>query len=90
MRPAARAPAPVVARLHLPGMTHRIGSKGQVVIPKHLREQRGFGAGTAVSFEDLGDGILIRRAEPERRLKGRFERSGMSARLLEDRAREPR
>jgi AbrB family looped-hinge helix DNA binding protein len=71
-------------------MTQRIGAKGQVVIPKDLREQAGLGPGSDVSFEPVEDGVVVRRATPRPRLRGRFVGSGMAARLLEDRGKEPR
>jgi AbrB family looped-hinge helix DNA binding protein len=71
-------------------MTGRIGAKGQVVIPKALRERANLHPGDEVDFEFRADEIvLIARREPVR-LGGRFANSGMAARLLEDRAREPR
>jgi len=71
-------------------MTHRIGAKGQVVIPKDLRDRLGLQPGSAVDFAVEGERIvLFLRREPPR-LAGRFARSGMAARLLEDRAGEPR
>jgi len=71
-------------------MTQRIGAKGQVVIPKDLRERAGLGPGSDVSFEPVDDGIVVRRATPRSTLRGRFAGSGMAARLLEDRDKEPR
>ncbi|HWW67936.1 MAG TPA: AbrB/MazE/SpoVT family DNA-binding domain-containing protein [Solirubrobacterales bacterium] len=71
-------------------MTQRMGTKGQVVIPKDLREQAGLGPGADVCFEPVDDGIVVRRAERRPALRGRFARSGMAARLLEDRRSEPR
>jgi AbrB family looped-hinge helix DNA binding protein len=71
-------------------MTARIGPKGQVVIPKALRDHVGLHPGDEVDFDQRGDEIVIvARAEP-RRLGGRFAQSGMPERLLADRAREPR
>lgn len=71
-------------------MTGRIGAKGQVVIPKALRDRARLHPGDEVDFEFEDDRItlVVRRAPA--RLGGRFARSGMAARLLEDRAREPR
>lgn len=71
-------------------MTGRIGAKGQVVIPKALRDRAHLHPGDEVDFELNDDRItlVVRRAPA--RLGGRFSRSGMAARLLEDRAREPR
>jgi antitoxin PrlF len=72
-------------------MTQRVGAKGQVVIPKELREQAGLGPGADVDFEAVGDGLVIRRADrPSSTLRGRFAKSGMASRLLEDRRNEPR
>lgn len=71
-------------------MTQRVGAKGQVVIPKGLREQMGIGPGDDVAFEPVDDGIVIRRAGNRAPLRARFAKSGMAARLLEDRGEEPR
>jgi antitoxin PrlF len=67
-----------------------MGAKGQVVIPKDLREQIGIGPGDDVAFEPVGDGIVVRRAGDRPPLRGRFAKSGMAGRLLEDRGNEPR
>lgn len=69
-------------------MTQRMGAKGQVVIPKDLREQVGLGPGADVSFEPVDDGIVVRRADRQSTMRGRFAGSGMASRLLEDRRRE--
>lgn len=73
-------------------MNHRIGSKGQVVIPKEIRDRRGLVPGTDVAFSDDEDGVRIVAAVPRSSegLRGRYRGSGMSTRLLEDRRREPR
>lgn len=71
-------------------MTHRVGAKGQVVIPKELRERTGLTPGTEVQFAIEGDRVMLApRAEP-RGPGGRFPHSGMAGRLLADRRREPR
>ena len=71
-------------------MTRRIGAKGQVVIPKDVRDRAHLHPGDEVDFE-LRDGevVLVARRRPVT-LGGRFSKSGMAARLLEDRAREQR
>ena len=71
-------------------MTGRIGAKGQVVIPKALRDSARLQPGDEVDFELRDEEIVVvaRRSHPQ--LGGRFSRTGMAARLLEDRAREPR
>jgi AbrB family looped-hinge helix DNA binding protein len=66
-----------------------MGAKGQVVIPKDLREQIGIGPGDDVAFEPVDDGIVVRRADRRASLRGRFAKSGMAARLLADRGDEP-
>lgn len=76
--------------LYWASMTQRMGAKGQVVIPKTLREQAGLGPGDSVAFEPIDDGIVIKRAGERAPLRGRFAQSGMAARLLEDRSQEPR
>lgn len=71
-------------------MTGRVGAKGQVVIPKVIRDHVGLHPGDEVDIE-LRDQeiVLVARRRPVP-LGGRFARSGMAARLLEDRAHEPR
>lgn len=78
------------AQPYWPGMTSRIGAKGQVVIPKELRDRAGLHPGSEVEFELRGDAVVIvgRRAPPG--LAGRFSKSGMAERLEADRAAEPR
>lgn len=71
-------------------MTQKMGAKGQVVIPKDMRERAGLGPGSDVDFEPLEDGIVVRRTKERSSLRGRFSGSGMAGRLLEDRKREPR
>jgi antitoxin PrlF len=71
-------------------MTQKMGAKGQVVIPKDLREQANLGPGDDVTFETVDDGIVVRRVGERTPLRGRFAKSGMAARLLEDRRRDPR
>ncbi len=72
-------------------MTHRIGTKGQVVIPKSMRDQTGLQPGVGVDFELRGDEIVVRRHRERKSLKGLFKGGpDMAAQLLEDRAREPR
>jgi AbrB family looped-hinge helix DNA binding protein len=71
-------------------MTTRIGAKGQVVIPKSVREQAQLHPGDEVEVAFEEDRIVIAARRPDGALGGRFTRSGMAARLLEDRRREPR
>jgi AbrB family looped-hinge helix DNA binding protein len=42
-------------------MTHKVGAKGQVVIPKAIREQIGIHPGDEVVFEPDGKDVRVRR-----------------------------
>jgi AbrB family looped-hinge helix DNA binding protein len=44
-------------------MTHKVGTKGQVVIPKAIRDKIGIRPGDEVSFVADGDEVRIHRAE---------------------------
>jgi AbrB family looped-hinge helix DNA binding protein len=44
-------------------MTHKVGIKGQVVIPKAIRERIGILPGDEVTFDSDGDEVRIRRVE---------------------------
>jgi len=71
-------------------MTGRIGAKGQVVIPKSIRDRLNLHPGDEVDFELCDEHVvLVVRRQPNT-LGGRFANSGMARRLLEDRSREPR
>lgn len=72
-------------------MTVRVGAKGQVVIPKAVRDRTGLHPGDEVDFELRGDDLVV--LVPRARLAGlggRFAGRGMAARLLADRADPPR
>ena len=71
-------------------MTVRVGPKGQIVIPKAIREHASLEPGDEVEVELRDEEIVVTACRTPRRLGGRFARSGMAARLLEDRADEPR
>lgn len=53
-------------------MTHRVGEKGQVVIPKALRDELGIRPGDEVTFWRDGDHVAVRPAHRRRPLRGRF------------------
>jgi AbrB family looped-hinge helix DNA binding protein len=72
----------------LAGMTHRVGPKGQVVIPKELRDQLDLQPGDEVTFWREGDHVAVRRAEPATPLRGRFSRRPLVATLEAERARD--
>jgi len=71
-------------------MTGRIGAKGQVVIPKALRDEANLHPGDEVEFELRGSEVVLLARRRPTALGGRFAGSGMAERLLDDRAREPR
>ncbi len=71
-------------------MTGRVGAKGQMVIPKAIRDEVNLHPGDEVDFELDGEQIVLVARRHAVGLGGRFARSGMAARLLDDRGREPR
>jgi AbrB family looped-hinge helix DNA binding protein len=54
----------------LPGSKVRLSTKGQLVVPKEIRERFGWTAGAELVFEDWGDHVVLRQWEdvPETRL----------------------
>jgi len=49
--------------------TTRLSSKGQIILPKAVRDAHHWGPGTNFSVEDTGDGVLLRplkTAQPTR------------------------
>jgi AbrB family looped-hinge helix DNA binding protein len=73
-------------------MTYRVGPKGQVVIPKELRDELGIEPGDEVSFWRDGDHVALRPSRQGPPLRGRFT-GGRLSEVLEaeraaDRARE--
>lgn len=42
-------------------MTSRLSTKGQLIIPKEIRERLGWQPGTHLEIEDRGDRVVIRR-----------------------------
>jgi AbrB family looped-hinge helix DNA binding protein len=54
---------PLKAALVLSGKaTTTISTKGQVILPKTIREQRHWEAGTRLIVEDTADGVLLKTA----------------------------
>jgi AbrB family looped-hinge helix DNA binding protein len=78
-----------LAELCLAGMTPRVGAKGRVVIPKAIRDRVDLHPGDEVEVEVRDNEIVLVARRHPAQLGGRFARSGMAGRLLEDRAREP-
>jgi AbrB family looped-hinge helix DNA binding protein len=73
-------------------MTYRVGPKGQVVIPKKLRNEFGIEPGDEVSFWRHDDHVALCPARRSSDLRGRFARGGLTgildAERAADRARE--
>lgn len=59
-------------------MTHRVGAKGQVVIPKELRDELGIEPGDEVTFWRHEDHLAMRPAHSRNPLRGRFAGSSLS------------
>ncbi len=66
-------------------MTHRVGPKGQVVIPKDLRDALGIEPGDEVSFWRHDDHVAVRPTSHRRPLRGRFEGSQLTDALVDER-----
>ncbi|MCW2274314.1 AbrB family transcriptional regulator [Rhodoblastus acidophilus] len=43
-------------------LTTTVSTKGQVILPKAVREHRNWPAGTRLVVEEVGDGVLLKRA----------------------------
>lgn len=67
-------------------MTHRVGAKGQVVIPKELRDQLGIEPGDEVNFWLHDDHVAVRPVGHRRPLRGRFRDTALTDELERDRA----
>jgi AbrB family looped-hinge helix DNA binding protein len=42
--------------------TTRLSTKGQIILPKNIRDSRAWAPGTEFTVEETGDGILLRPA----------------------------
>jgi AbrB family looped-hinge helix DNA binding protein len=71
-------------------MTHRVGPKGQVVIPKDLRDRLGIEPGDEVDFWLDGDHVAVRLIGHRRPLRGRFRGAGLAEELERERAADRR
>lgn len=67
-------------------MTTKVGQKGQVVIPKPLRDRFGIQPGVEVVFVPEDDGVRVQRARGLRDLAGAF--GGLRDELAAERRRE--
>lgn len=77
----------------LDGMSHTVGTKGQVVIPKNLRDALKIQPGQEVVFERQGDSVVVSKVSTttiSAPLNARFVGSELTAALLEARREERR
>ena len=69
-------------------MTSRLSTKGQLIIPKQVRERHGWRTGTELEIEDHDDCVVVRLADaaPETTLEELFGCTGYEGprRSLED------
>ena len=63
---------------------YQVTSKRQVTIPKQLAEKKGIKAGDSVLFEETADGILVKRAEGQRKPSREDLRRTVEAFLFDD------
>lgn len=93
------APHPVLGGVILLGMTYKVGPKGQVVIPKPIRDRLGISTGDEVMVEQDGREVRIRlqaddveaRRKRVRALRGSWAGiPGLSTKDLEADRREER
>ena len=71
-------------------MTHKVGPKGQVVIPKDLRDEFGIEPGDEVVFWRAGDHVALRAVHGQRPLKGRSAGRSLVQQLERGRAADRR
>lgn len=71
-------------------MTHRVGPKGQVVIPKAIRDELGLQPGDRVEFELDGGVVRLRPVRSMGGLGGTFRGFDLVGALEADRRAEPR
>jgi AbrB family looped-hinge helix DNA binding protein len=73
-------------------MTYKMGAKGQVVVPKELRDRHGLKPGDEIVFDDADGDIRIRRAgtkaEIIERLRGSLAGSGILEEYMAEKRRE--
>jgi AbrB family looped-hinge helix DNA binding protein len=73
-------------------VTARMSSKGQIAIPKPLRDRFGLSEGTDVLLRVEGDEIVLRKISGDswRKWEGRFAGSGVLEELIKERREEIR
>ena len=68
----------------------RVSSRGQLALPKEVRDQLGLGEGTSVTVRVEGDEVILRKAVAGnwREWEGRFEGSDLLGDLARNRRKE--
>lgn len=66
----------------MPEHTRKVGDRGQVTIPKELRERRGIEGGDEVVFVEVNDEIRIKPPTDEERLAEGYKKRAERARQL--------
>lgn len=69
----------------MPEYKRKVGDRGQVTIPKELRNRRGIEGGDEVEFVEVNDEIIIKPPTDEERLaEGYRKRADRSRELAEE------
>jgi AbrB family looped-hinge helix DNA binding protein len=65
-------------------MTSRVGPKGQVVIPKAMRDRLGIAPGDEVDFTLEDHAVRVERRQGQQSLRGQFAGLGLTTTLEAD------
>jgi AbrB family looped-hinge helix DNA binding protein len=65
-------------------MTYRVGPKGQVVIPKYVRDQLGIAPGDEVDFSLDGSAVRVEPVRDAPNLRGSLKGRGLVSELEAD------